>query len=78
MDPYLNSLAYKFLAETQEDEVSESNQHRAHKSEWSKDLRRRLGVLLVTIGQKMQESALDTQAIFEDGGYPSLEDEACA
>ena len=71
MHTYLNSLAYKLLAE----ELAESDQHPERKPERSKNLRRRLGGLLVTLGQKMQANGLEVQAAFEDRGYPPFDDE---
>jgi hypothetical protein len=72
MDPYLNSLAFKLLAETPEEE---SDQHRKYQAAWDNKLRRRLGGLLVTLGQRIQPSGLGVPALFEDIGCPSLEDE---
>ena len=76
MDPYLNSLAYRLLAETIPE--PRTPQIQAHHREWGKRLLRRLGGLLVALGQKMQASGLDVQAAFEDTGYRSLDDEVCA
>ena len=72
MNPHLNSLAYKLLAE----ELAESDQHQEHKSEWSKNLRRHVGGLLVTLGQKIQSSEPDAHMAFADGRSPAL-DELC-
>ena len=74
MNPYMNSLAYKLLAE----ELADADSYPARKSEWGKYLRHRLGSVLVTVGEKMQASGLETPPAFEDGGYPALDEEACA
>ncbi|MBX3063101.1 MAG: hypothetical protein KF726_09000 [Anaerolineae bacterium] len=71
----MNSLAYKFLAEMP-DEV-ETEQDREPKLEWHTGLRNRMGDLLVTLGQKLQASGLNTQVRFEDSNYLALEDDAC-
>jgi hypothetical protein len=72
MDPYLNSLAFKLLAETPEEE---SNQHREPQSAWDKKLRHQLGGVLVTLGQRIQAGGLEVPVLFEDIGCPSLENE---
>lgn len=66
MDPYINSLAYKLLATTEPDE------HQELTSEWGETLRHRLGGLLVTLGQQLQASTLDTQPLFKDVESPAL------
>jgi hypothetical protein len=68
MDPYLNSLAHKLLAET----PAEPDQPQESMSEWGENLRHRLGGLLVTLGQQMQASHLNRQTIFEDVECPAV------
>ena len=74
MNPYMNSLAYKLLAE----ELAEADSHRERKSARGKNLRHQLGSVLVTVGEKMQAKGLETQTAFEDSGYPRLDEEVCA
>jgi hypothetical protein len=66
MDPTLNSLAYKLRHEM----MAEAVQSQPNQSEQFANLKRRLGSLLVTLGQRMQATS-------EEGGYPCLENEAC-
>ncbi len=64
MDPTLNSLAYKLLAEEQ----SESTQFREHRAIGGKRLLRWSGGLLITLGQRMQPIGLQTPLDFENSG----------
>jgi hypothetical protein len=73
MDPTLNSLAHKLRAEM----LADSAHHPVRESERSNNLVRRMGGLLVTLGQKMQASGSEARAVFKDGGYPSLDEEMC-
>jgi hypothetical protein len=72
MDPTLNSLAYKLRAEM----LADSAHHQARKSERGNNLVRRMGGLLVTLGQKMQASGSEAHTVLKNGGYPSLDEEA--
>jgi hypothetical protein len=67
-DPYLNSLAFRLLAHTTEEE---SRSYQAPQSAWDKRLHHQLGGLLVTLGQRMQTNG----ALFEDIACPASEDE---
>jgi hypothetical protein len=67
VDPTLNSLAYKLRHEM----IAEAVQSQPNRSERLAKLKRRLGTLLVTLGERMQAEP-------QEGGYPCLENEACA
>ena len=75
MYPYLNSQAYRLLAEMPPEAAFTQDQ--ARNPAWGKHVLRGLGGLLVALGQKIQASGLDVQMPYEDAGYPSLDEEVC-
>jgi hypothetical protein len=75
MEPALNSQAYLLLAEERSAEYSQYLERESeHHNRVEKNLRHRVGSLLITIGEKIQGNGLGLEAVFEDGRYSTAGD----